>query len=151
MEKTIEYDCECEACKGTGICQGAGVLDSVGVVCHTCKGAGWRNVIVKYVETDKKRKTRPDIERVLAANPGISTGDSIIDKIGGMPYKDWSNGKPFPQGSEMREYTCPDWWYQIANHKLMPGWDECDDSLGQPFSRCPHFANKEQCWKRFDE
>jgi len=91
---------------------------------------------------------------VLKANPGIGVGvlaerGLTLESFGGMPYKDWLNGKPFPAGSEMRDYTCPAWFYQSADYDRKPGWDWC--TISGTFSGCSHFSTKEKCWERFDK
>jgi hypothetical protein len=65
-----------------------------------------------------------------------------------MSYEAWLDGKPFPSKSEMRQFTCPCWWYQTADYKKKPAWDECL-YVGM-FSQCSHFANKQSCWERWD-
>jgi len=50
---------------------------------------------------------------------------------------------------KMRNYTCPAWWYQIADYKRKPDWDECL-ILGS-FSSCAHFSKKEKCWEKWDK
>lgn len=144
--KQIEYECECESCKGTGIYVGFGEGDGVGVVCTKCKGKGWKKVVIEYKETNKQRKDRFDIEKVIESNPGIKVGLSL--DIGGITYEEWKNGKKFEIGTEMRKYTCPSWWFQIVDYKKKPNWKECN-ILGK-FSSCKHFGNKEKCWEKFD-
>ena len=39
-EHVIEFDCECESCKGTGLYVGMAEREGSAVVCHTCKGTG---------------------------------------------------------------------------------------------------------------
>jgi hypothetical protein len=71
--------------------------------------------------------------------------------VGGQPYEDWKNGHPFVRGMELREHTCPAWWYQSANYALKPDWPECSERWGLPFHDCRHFAAKHKCWQRFDD
>lgn len=151
--KRIEFDQECSSCKGTGLYQGMAEKDGFAVVCHTCKGTGKYHFIHEYEEFTG-RKEKMNIDRVIECNPGIFVG--INDKVsysdfGGMPYKEWIQDMPFPEKSEMRKFTCPCWWYQIANYKLKPDWEECLTSLGGSFSGCKYFNNKDKCWERFDE
>lgn len=153
--KTFEVDAVCEACKGTGIYSGLGEQDGIGVVCHTCKGTGCHHIIVKYKPFEARKKCK-DVKHILKVNPGIMVGVGPtrggetfkLSDFGGMPYKDWWGGNPFPPKSEMRKYTCPCWWYQCADSMKRPTWDEC--GLGS-FSSCKHFENKEACWERWDK
>lgn len=149
----IEYDCICTSCEGTGLYKGFGERDGFAVVCYRCKGTGKRHEKIEYDDPLKKRKTRTDIIRVLQANPGIGVGISkerglTLESFGGMPYIDWQKGLSFPLKSEMRNYTCPAWWYQSADYDKKPDWDEC--MLGGMFSHCDHFGNKHLCWAKFD-
>ena len=150
MEKTFEVKEECQSCKGTGIYKGLAERDDFGVVCHTCNGTGCH--VFKHTYTDfTKRKTTRGVRHVIQVNPGIIVGVGVDNKFtdfGGMGYKEWSNGKEFPHGSEMRRFTCPAWWYQCANYKLKPNWDTC--IRYGAFSDCKHFTDKDKCWDRFD-
>ena len=154
--KTIEYDCECEDCKGTGLYVGFGEQDGAAVVCKSCEGKGWFHEKITYKETDKKRKGRRDIKRVLQTNPGIGVGEGgkdgkkfKLEDFGGMSYEDWVAGKKFGKGTEMRKYSCPAWWYQCVDYDKKPKWDEC---IGCGcFSDCKNFKTKDKCWERFDK
>jgi hypothetical protein len=86
----------------------------------------------------------------VQVNPGIVLGGpkGKFD-FGGMSYKDWSDGKLFLPKSEMREFTCPAWWYQIADYSKKPRWDGCIH-VGS-FSGCKHFGQKCECWERWDK
>ena len=57
---------------------------------------------------------------------------------------------PFPSGSEMRQFTCPAWWYQAADYEKKPQWDCCGIGGGL-FWDCEHFAAKRECWERWDK
>ena len=152
MKKVIKFDEQCQSCSGTGLYKGMGERDGAAVVCHTCKGTGCHHFKHAYDEFTG-RKPRPGIRRVYEVNPGICIGAGnghTLEQFGGVPHEDWDAGKPFPAGSENREFTCPAWWYQSADYKKKPDWDECNTSLGASFSRCPHFGNKAQCWERWD-
>ncbi|GAH55007.1 unnamed protein product, partial [marine sediment metagenome] len=46
MEHTIEYDCECNDCKGTGLYTGMAEGDGFAVVCHACNGTGKRHEVI---------------------------------------------------------------------------------------------------------
>jgi len=153
MKKVIELDHECRDCKGTGLYQGFAEKQGFAVVCNQCKGTGKYHFKYEYEEFTGRKECK-DIKRVLECNPGIVVG--IIDKFnyesfGGMPYREWALGLPFPAKSEMRNFTCPAWWCQIANYDLKPNWDECWSALGKTFSHCNFFETKDECWKRFDK
>lgn len=153
MHKKIEYDYQCTACKGTGIYVGFAEDDGFGVVCQICNGTGKAHVKLEYDDFIEKVK-RKDIKRVLQCNPGIAVGigkNLTLNSFGGMDYEDWFNGKPFPDKSEMREFTCPAWWFQSADYKKKPDWARCDNLWGKAFSACCHFNNKEECWRMFDK
>jgi len=139
---------QCEICGGTGIYVGFAEKDGFGIVCHKCKGKGF---YMYTYEPFLKRKIRKGIKRVLKTNPGIGLG--INDKVketdfGGITYQEWLENKPFILGTEMRKFVCPLWWYQSANYKLKPKWDEC--IVCGSFSNCDNFKHKEKCWERFD-
>ena len=140
---TIEV--ECDACGGTGI-SGMGEDNRTGVICYQCEGSGKSEI--SYEEfTGRKRKKW--IKHVYQCNPGVKVGGADPARFGGMSYKDWLSGKPFPEKSENRECTCPAWWYQTADYNLKPEWDEC--LVVGAFSLCPHFEHKASCWARFDQ
>ena len=149
----IEFDEECKSCNGTGLYSGMGESPECAVVCHTCKGTGCHHFIYEYNDFTS-RKNKPKIKHVYEVNPGIKVGNSRgynFNDFGGMPYKDWKSGMPFELGMENRKFTCPAWWYQTADYKKKPEWDECFDSLGSSFSKCPHFSTKSRCWERWDK
>jgi len=156
MKKTIEFDEECPSCKGTGLYAGIAEKDGFAVVCSTCKGTGKHHFEHTYTEFTC-RKTTQGIKQVLKTNPGIGVGIGkttegeilTLESFGGMPYRDWAAGLPFPKGSEMRKYVCPAWWYQCTDYKQKPEWDECI-GVGS-FSKCKNFKTKEKCWERFDK
>ena len=150
---TLTYECQCSACKGTGLYVGFAEKDGAAVVCHTCKGTGRLTPTVTWQDF-RGKLIRDNVGLVLQTNPGIGVANAsdgsclVVKDFGGMLYSDWFAGKPFPLGSEMRKYSCPAWWYQCAEYDKKPKWDEC---IGcGSFSGCKHFANKEECWKRFD-
>lgn len=150
MKHKIEFDCKCDSCKATGIYTGLGERDSFGVVCHSCKGTGKVHRIIKYEDFNGRRRKK-GLKRVLKVNPGIccgTGGDLTLESFGGMPYKDWFQGKPFPLGSEMRHFTCPAWWYQSADYEKKPRWDWCRGFCA--FADCLRFPTKEECWERWD-
>ena len=154
MNRIIEYDCKCASCKGTGLYVGMAERNGAAVVCHTCDGAGRRHVVIEY-EDPEPLERKAAVSRVFETNPGIvigngKEGEYQLSDFGGMPYDDWFNGKAFPAKSENRRFTCPRWWYQSADYKKAPEWDECYCSLGSTFSSCTYFKTKERCWARWD-
>ena len=151
------FDCRalCETCSGTGLYAGIAERDGFAVVCRSCDGKGWRNRVFEYDDPLATRPRRNGVVRVLYMNPGIICGVGKAGKLtyesyGGMPYDDWLAGHPFPPKSEMREFTCPNWWYQNVDCGLKPEWTECHEGLGFAFSQCLHFKDKAKCWARFD-
>ena len=152
-KKRIVIDEKCPACNGTGIFVGMAEKDGAGVVCHKCNGTGCFRFVHEYEEFEK-REERIGIRRVFETNPGIMIGENEhlgLKDFGGVSYRDWLDGKPFPDKSEMRKFTCPAWWYQCVHNYLRPHWDECYSALGGRYSDCKHFADKEKCWERFDK
>lgn len=148
----IEFDQECKNCNGAGLYQGMAERDGAAVVCHTCEGTGCKHVKIEY-ESFTSRKEPDGVKRVFCVNPGVMIGENetlSLEDFGGMSIDEWKDGMPFPVASEDRKHTCPKWWYQTANYTKCPQWKECDKSLGGSFSKCPYFATKDQCWKRFD-
>lgn len=142
----IEMDIQCPSCKGTGLYVGMAERDGYAVVCHQCKGTGKYHYVYEYEEFTG-RKHRDDVSRVVEVNPGIVIGGTALD-FGGVPYARWLVRGTFPPGKEMRQYTCPAWWYQSANYNLKPKWMEC---LGcGVFSGCKQFPLKQECWDRWD-
>lgn len=153
MKKIIEFDERCQSCNGTGLYVGMGERDGAAVVCHTCGGTGCHKFKHEYEEFIQ-RTSRKGVKRVYEINPGICIGEGRGHKLkdfGGMPIKEWLSGSQFVAGMENRKFTCPCWWYQSADYKLKPQWQECDDSLGLSFSGCSHFSQKEKCWERWDK
>jgi hypothetical protein len=149
--RIIEIDEKCPDCKGTGLYIGLAERDGSAVVCHKCKGTGCFHYVHEY-ELFTEREERADVKMVVEVNPGICIGagnDCKLTDFGGMSYSDWTEGKPFPKGSEMRQFTCPAWWYQLANYSKKPDWKEC--LLCGSFSSCRHFPDKAQCWERWDK
>lgn len=146
MKHTWKQKAKCNSCGGTGIYRGFGETKKAGVVCHICKGIGCREIKVEWEDFDGRIRV-DNIERVIEVNSGITISED--PKYGGMSYEDWFQGKPFPPKSENRNYTCPCWWYQSANYKLKPKWDEC--LWGGAFSSCKHFKEKDRCWEKWDK
>jgi hypothetical protein len=114
------------------------------VVCRQCKGTGcheYRHDYTEFVE----RKPRAGVLRVYQANPGIMVYTNA--RFGGLSYEEWRSGAAF-DGAEMRQHTCPAWWYQSADYNRKPDWEQCWQA--NRFSDCPLFSTKHQCWERFD-
>lgn len=147
---TIEFDEACKSCKATGIYVGLAERDGSGVVCSTCRGTGKHHVVIEYDDFEGRHR-HPAVRHVVEVNPGICIGRAggkyRLSDFGGMPYEEWLMGRPFPTGSENRAFTCPAWWYQTADYRLKPNWNECGQGA---FSACPSFPSKAQCWTRFD-
>lgn len=151
----VKYSCECESCGGTGLYVGFAEHDGSAVVCRTCGGTGEDKVDYTYTPF-KQRKDKRGIKRVYQVNAGIGIGVGevngetfTLEDFGGMPFKEWALGLPFPKGSEMRRFTCPAWWYQTANYEKKPDWKSCN--ICGSFSNCSSFKSKDECWKRWDK
>lgn len=152
--KTIEWVQQCKKCRGTGLYVGMAEGDGFAVVCHSCDGTGKQEEKVEY-EPFTERKERSDVRWVVQTNPGISLHVGGENKLGytdfgGQHYSSWAAGNPFKHGMEMRQFTCPAWWYHVVDYKKKPEWDECNLNLGRPFYACKHFDQKGRCWKRLD-
>ena len=160
MEHVIEFDCECESCKGTGVYVGVAERNGSAIVCYDCKGTGKAHCKVTYRDFEGRRKAA-SVKWVVQANPGIVIGiggtrnektEYELSDFGGMPYSQWLEDVPFPRGSEMRRFTCPAWWYQSADCNKKPDWSTGEvvcRGIGS-FSSCDHFCEKEKCWVRWD-
>ena len=148
----IELDIVCNACGGTGLYVGMAEKDGLAVQCHRCDGTGKYHYVYEY-ELFKARKRQQKIKWVLESNPsifaGLGRGKYSYSDFGGMPYKDWNGGKPFPKKSEMRKFVCPAWWYQCVDYDKKPEWDEC--ICCGSFSKCKWFVTKNKCWDRWDK
>lgn len=142
----VEFDEKCKVCKGTGLYQGMAERPPYAVVCHNCKGTGKFHFIHEYEEFEK-RELRENVDTVLRCNPGIMVGGHEHN-FGGITYDAWLNEEQFKPGTEMRDFTCPAWWYQSADYDKKPQWKEC--GWGGAFSHCQHFGNKTKCWERWD-
>lgn len=152
MKHKIELKHKCKSCGATGLYSGMGEDKACAVVCHTCKGTGCQKFTYEYEDFDGKQ-INPTIQWVYETNPGIRVGVGggyDFKDFGGISYDEWAPSGMFPPQCENRRFTCPAWWYQSADYKRKPDWDECDTSLGGTFSGCEHFSNKRECWARFD-
>jgi len=146
VKHTWKQKAKCDSCSGTGIYRGLSEKGRASVVCWACRGTGCREIEIKWEDFEGKIKDN-DIKRVVEINPGIVINED--PKFGGMPYEDWFGGKPFPPKSENRNYICPLWWYQSADYRRKPDWEEC--TWGRSFSKCPKFKKKHLCWERWDK
>jgi len=151
----IEFDEQCKACKGTGLYFGLAEKDGAAVICQICKGTGCRHVKIEYDDFEG-RKTTEKCERVFETNPGIVIGrnkeEFELSDFGGMFYKEWVRGLPFPAKSENRKFICPAWWYQSADYYKKPDWNDKDRKciFTGSFSKCDYFKRKNECWERWD-
>ena len=144
----IEFDEECQSCKGTGLYVGMAERDGYAVVCHTCGGTGCHHFRHMY-QPFSARRENDAVTRVLQVNPGICAGGA--KDFGGLLRCAWEalpDPTAFPPATEMRAFTCPAWWYQSADYDKMPRWNECRP-IGK-FSECPRFCRKAECWARWD-
>ena len=150
----IEYDEQCQECKGTGVFVGMAERDGVGVVCYRCKGRGNRHIHIEY-EPFTVRRERADVAWVIAQNPGIVVGAGggyVYRDFGGMPYADWVDDKPFPPQSEMRRFVCPRRWFG-QGHALYPTYEKCPNVIGGLIYKCDQWESPErwaECWARWD-
>lgn len=149
MEKKLEYDRVCKSCDGTGLYIGMGERDGAAVICHSCKGTGCEHIIETYQTFEGRKDYFYMTKRVFRVNPGICIGGPDLSIFGGMPIKEWALGLMFPKKSEDRLHTCPAWFYQSADYKKKPDWDEC--LRCGTFSSCDNFGMKSACWIRWDK
>jgi hypothetical protein len=147
----IEFDEECESCRGTGLYIGMVEIDGAAIVCHNCKGTGCNHFKHEY-KTFTERKNTDKVKRVYQLNPGIMIVEDdgcMLEQFGGITYENWKLGAEFLPGTENRKHTCPAHWYQNVDYEKIPEWEECVP-LGK-FSNCKEFPTKEKCWKRWDK
>jgi hypothetical protein len=150
--KTIKLNVKCPECKGTGLYTGMGEREGSAVLCSNCEATGCLKYEYKYEDFISRENPPINIKRVYKVNPGICIGEGNghkLEDFGGMPIKEWLAGLPFPKNSEDRTHTCPAWYYQCADYKLKPHWNEC--ILCGAFSDCKNFVHKETCWNKFDK
>lgn len=152
MGDTITVRVECEACDATGLYVGFAERDGAAVVCHKCKGSGCK-VLTGRPFTG--RREREGVTRVYQANVGYVIGCSEQDGIaledyGGMPHAQWARGSEFPHGSEDRKHCCPAYWLQnVRGRNADRQW--CISTPGFRFDECDRYADKAECWARYDE
>jgi hypothetical protein len=156
MERFEVFE-KCQKCNGTGLYCGISERDGAAVVCYQCDGTGKNRFVHEYEEFTEREKAE-NVKRVYQTNPGICIGENdsglTLEDFGGMPYQDWLDEKPFERGMEDRKHTCPRWYYQglnlgLAGCRTKFAW--CKGRLGDCFSNCVRFKDKEKCWKQFDE
>ena len=145
----IEWVQQCAECKGTGLYVGFAERDGAGVVCQSCKGSGRRQMKVEYKEFTQ-RLQRTDVTHVYRTNPGIVV-DAGKTVSGGVSIREWEADPTSCEqpGKEMRQHTCPAWWYQSADYSKKPDWKECM-GVGA-FADCRQFPDKASCWQRWDK
>ena len=149
----IEWVQQCKACNGTGLYVGVGERDGAAVVCHQCNGTGRQVMTVEYEEFTGL-KSRDDVQLVYQGNPGICVnGAGAVP--GGISYEQWMENPDAAKqpGCEMREHTCPKWWFQaVSGSGKEVNWKKCNEGVGWGgrFSNCSHFDNKAKCWQQLD-
>lgn len=144
----IEWVQQCDSCQGTGLYVGFS-RGGAAVVCTTCKGTGKQRNSVAYQEFTGRKK-KEGVTRVYASSCGICLHPEVVP--GGVSLDQWEEVPPSVKehGTEIREHTCPAWYYQTVDDAQQPKWKECERSWGRRFSQCEHFGEKDKCWKRFD-
>lgn len=144
----IEFEQECKDCKGTGLYMGFAEMQGAAVVCYRCKGTGCKTNRIEY-SPFRGRNQRTDVTHVYASNPGIGAAPSVVP--GGVPLSIWEHDPEAVNlpGAEMREHTCPAWWYQTVDYKKKPDWKEC--IIVGSFANCRYFPEKAGCWSRWDK
>ena len=155
----FEVDASCGSCKGTGLYVGMAERDGAAVVCHTCKGTGCQHLRVEYEPFLAQQPAPPAVERVYQVNPGIvigkgKVGEYALADFGGVPVEEWRRDPSSANlpGTENRLFTCPAWWYQSADYKRKPNWNDAErrcHGIGS-FSSCKYFGEKAGCWAKFD-
>ena len=147
-ERSIAFDQECDACQGKGVYIGLAERDGASVVCRRCKGDG--HYTYKHVYRVFTGLKPAEASRVYAVNPGVCVSATSLITPGGVTYAEWLKDPASPRapGVELRENTCPAWWYQAAEYKKKPQWDECHSAFS--FPRCEFFPAKDKCWERWD-
>ena len=145
----VQWDQECKSCSGTGLYIGFAEKEGASVICNQCKGTGKQHQYFEYTEFTG-RKDNPKATHVFAVNPGIAVDNGKITP-GGVSKEEWleDSSSPFSLGNELRQHTCPAWWYQHADYTKMPNWREC--ILGGTFAHCHYFKDKHKCWERWDK
>ena len=146
----IKWVQQCKSCGGVGLYVGMAERDGAAVVCNACEGSGREQKNVEYEEFTG-RKERKGITRVYRISSGIVLAPSVVK--GGVSLDEWEKDSESVnrRGAEIRDHVCPAWWYQSADSRKNPNWEECKDSWGRSFSNCRHFKNKAHCWDRFDK
>ena len=148
----LEWVQQCQDCKGKGLYQGFAERGGAAIVCHACSGTGRQKQSVEYEEFTGRQ---PSLATwVYATNPGVGV-DDIGTVPGGVSISVWEAEPqaPWQSGKEMREHTCPAWWYQGVNYDLKPNWTtgEPQCASGGAFSGCRYFVRKVFCWSRWDK
>jgi len=147
----FEVDAECNACDGTGLYVGLAERDGAAIVCQRCKGTGKEHILIQY-KPFVKRKKRSGIVRVFDVNTGYVIGNGPnckLEDFGGMPVEEWEQGKPFPLGSEGRDYICPKRYVQSTGKSF--DYEKCSHSVGKRFEDCKFYVDKKECWRDYDK
>jgi hypothetical protein len=153
MQKIIEFDEQCNACKGTGIYVGIAERDRCGIICRDCKGTGKVHFVHEYEEFTGIIK-RNDVDIVVEDSHGITIDKEYSRRFKRLTYRDWLMGKPFE--IDMTFVTgslCPIRWLQsigLEKKKEIHHKKYCRTIAGQ-FSDCSLFSNQQQCWKIYNE
>ena len=147
-EQKKEWDQQCKSCGGTGLYVGMAERSGAAVVCNKCHGSGSQHVIEEYLRFQGRRH-RQGVTRVYQTSAGIILDPTMMD--GGVSYDKWKmdGASARRPGTEIRQYTCPAWWYQSADSSKKPDWVECNKVWGR-FDQCPSFTEKSKCWERWD-
>ena len=149
MEKVLA---ECRACQGSGVFKGVYERGKTAIVCRECEGDG--SIVIQYKPFVGKQ-TRSDVNRVF-----MRSGHVIDNYIhGGVPYQEWleDNKLVYKPESALRELHCPRLYANHTPHDIFDErialWDKCDEAVlwGKSVYDCPHFCDKAECWKQFDE
>lgn len=106
----IEWVEECKSCKGTGLYQGIGECNGAAVVCEDCEGSGKFYTQHEYKEFTGRVKVL-GVSRVYKTGAGIVLNPEMTP--GGVPLEEWERNPDAvtKRGAELREQTCPAWWY----------------------------------------
>ena len=146
-ERTVRS--QCSHCSGTGIRPVGHPEGRYFAVCRSCNGSGC--VEIRYVPFEE-RQTRTGVEKVYRYGGAL---DDIVDEnterlSGGATYQQWLDNPEIVDqpGWEARQEVCPAWWFLFY-----PQWRECQQGVppGNRFTDCPHYSQKESCWRRWDQ
>lgn len=97
------------------------------------------------------RKGRPEVTHVVRWTGGFVLNPTLARHA--VSYETWKRDRSVidQPGREDRERLCPAWWYQTANYKLKPDFNDDERQCGfGAFSRCRFFEQKAGCWAKWD-